>query len=350
MRTRIEEWISVVAALALSACSDDGQAQNGSMADDGIGSLDTAGSDDDGIGDLDGGPKLDLPGGDEAMDGGDELSDEGCKKVDFLFVVDSSPSMQDEQDNLLVSFPGFISAIEDALMVDDFHLMVIDASQTLGGGCDGTLGAGRTSSAAGQDCGLTGGNRYATQEQPDLVDAFTCMASRGADGDPNEQTMNSLMASIGPLNGAGECNESFLRDDAILVITIITDEEDSPGDAGQGADGACHPADDDENSNGEPGAWKQAVLDVKAGNEQAMVVLALTGDCDVGGDCEGIYIDMFNPAAPITGAEPAPRVREFATSFSYGSVGPICADDFAPFFADAVSVIESACDDFEPPG
>ncbi len=334
------------------ACSDDGQAQNGSMADDGIDSLDTAGSGDDGIGDLDGGgPKLDLPGGDEAMDGGDELSDEGCQKVDFLFVIDSSPSMEDEQDNLLVSFPGFISAIQDALMIDDFHVMAIDASQTPGGGCDGTLGAGRTSNAAGQDCGLTGGLRYATQEQPDLVDAFTCMASRGAEGDPNEQTMNSMMASIGPLNGAGECNEGFLRDDAVLVVTIITDEEDSPGDAGQQQipDGSCQPADDDPNSTGDPGAWKQAVLDAKAGDENAMVVLALTGDCDAGGDCAGIFIDALNPAAPITGAEPAPRVREFATSFSYGSIGPICADDFAPFFAAAVSVIESACDDFEPP-
>jgi hypothetical protein len=350
VRTNIEWLGGVVATLGIVACSDDGQAQNGSMADDGIASLDTAGSED-GIGDLDGGgPKLDLPGGADGMDGGDEAGDQGCQKVDFLFVVDSSPSMEDEQDNLLVSFPGFISAIEDTLMVDDFHVMVIDASQTPGGGCDGTLGAGRTSNANGQDCGLVGGQRYATEEQPDLVDAFTCMASRGAEGDPNEQTMNSLLASIGPLNGAGECNEGFLRDDAVLVVTIITDEEDSPGDAGQGADGACHPADDDPNSNGDPGAWRQAIVSAKHDDEQAMVVLALTGDCDAGGDCEGILIDQFNPGAPITGAEPAPRVREFATSFGYGSVGPICADDFAPFFADAVSVIESACNDFEPPG
>ena len=49
-------------------------------------------------------------------------------------------------------------------------------------------------------------------------------------------------------------------------------------------------------------------------------------------------------------AEPAPRLREFTQSFGYGSVGPVCAADYAPFFEAAVSVIESACDDFIPQG
>src|SRR5688572_13939494 len=36
---------------------------------------------------------------------------EGCKAVDFLFVIDNSGSMSDEQDNLTASFPGFFAAI-----------------------------------------------------------------------------------------------------------------------------------------------------------------------------------------------------------------------------------------------
>lgn len=334
------------------ACSDDGRENDASQTGSGIDSVDTGGSSEDGIGEV-GGPKLDSQvDSAEGTAGGDEAGDQGCKKVDFLFVVDSSPSMEDEQDNLLASFPGFITAIEDALMIDDFHVMVIDASLTPGGGCDGTLGAGRTTSGAGQDCGLVGGTRYANQQQPDLIGAFTCMASRGYAGDPNEQTMNSTLASIGMLNGVGECNEGFLRDDAVLVVTLITDEEDSPGDNPPNLlpDGSCVPADGDPNSNGDPQAWKDAVITAKNDDQGAMVVLALIGDCDIGGACEGIFIDGVNPNAPITGAEPAPRLREFAMSFQLGSVGPICADDFAPFFADAVSVIASACDDFVPPG
>jgi hypothetical protein len=198
---------------------------------------------------------------------------------------------------------------------------------------------------------IVGDQRFANQDQPDLAAAFSCMGARGFAGDPNEQTMNSLMAALGPLEGAGACNEGFLRDDAVLVITVITDEEDSPGDAVAipALDGTCEPVDADPNSSGDPMTWHDAVIAAKNGDGDAVVVLALTGDCDAGGACPGIAFDPLDPAAPITGAEPAPRVREFAMSFGYGSVGPVCADDYSGFFADAVSVIASACDEFEPP-
>jgi hypothetical protein len=49
-------------------------------------------------------------------------------------------------------------------------------------------------------------------------------------------------------------------------------------------------------------------------------------------------------------AEPSPRLREFSESFTYGSWGSICSLDYAPFFDSAVSVIDTACEQFEPPG
>ncbi|MCA9707982.1 MAG: hypothetical protein KDK70_19170 [Myxococcales bacterium] len=295
------------------------------------------------------GVKFDTPNG----SGGDPPPpEEGCQKVDFLFVIDSSGSMEDEQDALLASFPGFIAAIEDTLMLDDFHVMVVDAGATPGGGCDGILGAGRTTSASGQNCQLAGGHRYATQDQPDLAQAFSCMASRGYAGSPDERTMDSLLQSVTVLDTPGQCNDGFLRDDAILVVTIITDEEDSSSDnnASPALDGSCEPADSDPNSSGAPALWRDQLIQVKAGDPAAVVVLSLLGDCDVGGACPGIVVNQFNPAAPITGAEPAPRLRAFTESFEHGSVGPVCAPDYAPFFEAAVSVIDSACSEFEPPG
>jgi hypothetical protein len=339
-------------ALASMGCANDRPSEGETSGGPGITETPTA---DTGIGELagdDDGPKLDISGAADGTAGGDELGSEGCKKVDFLFVIDSSPSMEDEQDNLLTSFPGFLDAISSSLEIDDFHLMVIDASEIDGGGCDGTLGAGLRESAAGQDCMLSGDLRYATQDQPDLAATFSCMGARGFDGDPNERTMDSLTAAIGPLLAPGGCNEGFLRDDAVLVVTIITDEEDSPGDSQQdpSLDGSCEPVDSDPNSNGDPGAWHDAVIAAKNGDADAMVVLALTGDCDAGGDCPGIAFDPFDDDSPVTGAEPAPRVREFASSFGFGSVGPVCAADYSGFFSDAVSVIASACDGFVPPG
>lgn len=327
-------------------CGDDG---GSGSSDDGIVTLTT--TDGETSASTSGGMKFDVGEGDGTGGSAEGGEGDGCEKVDFVFVIDSSASMADEQQTLLVSFPGFISAIEDTLMLNDFQVMVLDAGAVAGAGCDGTLGAGRTTSWSGQDCGIVGGNRYATQAQPDLTAAFSCMASRGQTGPSNEQTMDSLLAGIGPLTGAGQCNEGFVRDDAVLVVTLITDEEDDTNDINPAPkwDGTCEPADSDTNSAGDPQSWYDAVVAAKNGDPKAAVVLSLIGDCDQGGQCAGIVFDPNNPTAS-TGAEPSPRLREFTNKWNYGSIGPVCAPDYAPFFEQAVSVISSACDDFKPPG
>ena len=367
-------WTSAIAGAAIvalaGACADEGGGRGGAVGWTGPGNSDGAGDAGEGIGDGgsvgdddndedgdddddayddDAGLKFDLPDNDD----GGEVPDpeEGCQKVDFVFVVDSSPSMADEQDNLLASFPGFISAIEDTLQVNDFHVMVIDAGEVSGGGCDGTLGAGQVRSGNGQDCGLMGGQRYATAATPDLPNAFSCMANRGDDGPGNERTMDALLQGLGLQALAGACNDGFLRDDAILVVTMITDEEDDPGDGSADVpplDGSCVPVDMDPNSGGDPPTWKTTLVGAKNGDEEAIVVLGLIGDCDVGG-CPGMAIDPLGGGVP-SGAEPAPRLRTFIESFIHGSTGPVCANDYTPFFDSAVSVIDSACSDFEPPG
>ena len=34
----------------------------------------------------------------------------------------------------------------------------------------------------------------------------------------------------------------------------------------------------------------------------------------------------------------------------HGIAGSVCEPDYAPFFADAVGIIDDACDNFQPPG
>lgn len=298
------------------------------------------------------GEKFDLGGGSGSGGNGGESNPVGCEKVDFVFVIDSSRSMEDEQDNLLASFPQFIDAIRNTLMINDFQLMAVDAGELNGGGCEGTLGAGRVRNGDGQDCGVQGDARYVTSAQADLADAFSCIAARGIEGSTDEQTMEALVEAVGPLAQPGGCNEGFIRPDALLVVVIITDEEDSPRDNnGAGSlDGSCNPVDTDPNSAGDPDTWLSAVAGAKGGNPDAVVVLSLIGDCDVGGDCEGMRLEGTGQNAPVSGAEPAPRIRQFTESFPFGSVGPICADDFIPFFTSAVSVVGTACEGFVPPG
>lgn len=258
----------------------------------------------------------------------------GCAKVDFLFVVDNSLSMLEEQTALVNSFPGFMSVVEQTLGAGDFHVMVVDTdagdvrdaiSALLGqstDACGPTLGAGRRQSQAGEDCGLASDRRYLDSSQVELETAFSCIAEVGTLGNPREAPVDAMLASIAPsLVGPGGCNEDFLRDDAILVVTLIGDEDDAV-------------------SSGEPEVWRDTLVQAKGGSDSSIVFLGLIG----GEPTAGASVSCADGESP----DPAPRLHSLIQSFSFGTVGDICAADYAPFFAQAVSVIDTACEDFSP--
>lgn len=272
---------------------------------------------------------------------------EGCKKIDFLFVVDNSGSMADEQESLVNSFDGFITSIQSTVMAEDYHIMVIDTDEAnsfaqeclllcqilpecegypcdmlpMPEGCDATLGSGLLKDPKNEPCGVAGDNRYMVDGQPDLSGTFACLGKVGTNGDGSERPMEAMVSAVSTLNKVGGCNEGFVRPDALLVVTFITDEED------------------DEESNGSPIGWNASLIAAKAGDEKSIVVLGLIGDPD-----------QPNAVCSQDQAEASPRLREFAESFTYGSWGSICSPDYAPFFDAAVSVIDTACELFEPPG
>ena len=66
-------------------------------------------------GESDSGPLLDVGAGDGGVPTGETGTGTGCAKVDFLFVIDNSNSMAEEQQRLVDAFPGFIASIEDTL-------------------------------------------------------------------------------------------------------------------------------------------------------------------------------------------------------------------------------------------
>ncbi len=302
--------------------------------------------------------------GTDDTDGGDVKYDtgpsgkKGCDKIDFLFVVDNSESMKDEQENLVASFPAFEAQIAEQV-ANDHQIMVVDTdafwpgcgdSATCDdcceywctnlanpecysecnsiacptGDCNTTLGAGRRDNAAGDDCGFATEARYVDTDQPMLADTFACMGDVGTNGNLEEKPMQAMLDAVTGLSAEGECNDGFLRDDAILVVTVISDE-------------------DDEGSLGGPQQWHQQLVDAKNGDEAAVVVLALVGDPD-----------LPNPVCSMgmngDGAYPAPELRAWASSFTHGTWASVCVPDYGPFFVDAVSVIDVACEEFEPEG
>ncbi len=285
---------------------------------------------------------------DATAEGGDG---EGCAAIDFLFVIDNSGSMGDNQQALIGSFPGFIQKIQETIAdVDSYHIMVVKTDQywndcTVECGffpflcqfgdvnacdgapsaCDNTLGAGVNfpvgEDASNQYCNLTGGQRYITPQEPfdQLPQKFTCIASVGTDGDSEEKPLQSLTAAVSPgLNGGGGCNSGFLRDDAVLVLTIITDEEDS--------------------SVGTPQGLYENIVAQKGGHPENVVVLGLIND-----------VDLPNPICPVESGD-ALRIRTFMDYFPNSIRGSICDLNYAPFFEQAVDLINTSCEEFVPIG
>jgi hypothetical protein len=158
-------------------------------------------------------------------------------KLDLLFMIDDSPSMQEEQANLARNFPLLIEALERMPSgFPDLHLGVVSSDMGAGtlvssGVCGNSLGQGGVLQAR-NGCGLesngasflklpadgTPGNF-----QGDIADVFGCMAKLGTSGCGYEHQLQAVrMALSGFVTG----NDGFLRSDAHLAVVYITDEDD----------------------------------------------------------------------------------------------------------------------------
>ena len=139
--------ISVGLALLSLGCGGDDRAEMSggdaggiTVSDSGIDP--SAGGDESGDDESSGGSDsgVDPTGADPTAAGDEGGSDAGCRAVDLLFVIDNSGSMEDEQANLISSFPGFIDAMKDQLSEDLGYHVGITTSDLYAGNVDWVAG------------------------------------------------------------------------------------------------------------------------------------------------------------------------------------------------------------------
>ena len=118
------------------------------------------------------------------------------------------------------------------------------------------------------------------------------------------------------------CNGGFLRDDALLVVTLIQDTYDS-------------------DSMGTPDDWIAALRTAKHDDDDAFMVLVLTTDVDLG-YMQLCWPNEYNP-------NPNP-LRTLGDGVEHGFVGSICMDSYGDWFKERVTYLVDLCDDFVPPG
>ena len=165
-------------------------------------------------------------------------------KVDILFMVDNSLSMEAMARELRNRFGQFFTVFDDLVRSGtyaDLHIGVVtsDYGAGLGSGICGNGGSGQQGLLQGigadasvgcrgplgnvnyisYDFAPTGANNLPAGQ--DLVQTFTCMASVGTQGCGFEHVLESVRAALlHPANG------DFLRSDALLTVVFLTNEDD----------------------------------------------------------------------------------------------------------------------------
>jgi hypothetical protein len=317
----------VISAVVLVACSDDGASPAASTAmETGIPSP-TAG--DEGTADAaldDTGPLLDVGGG-ATMGGGDEGGAMGCTKVDVVIAVDNSSSMTEEiealQGPVFDSFPQTLLDVNNGL--DDFQLGLIDACPK--------PAALQDMGAAGA-CGYSTMRNYMSSTSPSLANEFQCATglpfmagwSGGDDTcedslDDDEQPAYTAATVVSP-PFVDDANMGFLRDDAVLMVVAITDEDEALVDASDAL------------------AIYDKLVAAKGGNVDAIAYMGVAG----GSDCDGPYGSAND--ATISRA-----VAQLFETQGRGMFWDLCQGELEVGFQTFIeTVVDSTCMTFEPVG
>src|SRR3954470_18755688 len=164
------------------------------------------------------------------------------RKLDILFMIDNSNSMDHSQANLAKNLPALMNVLKT--LPDgppDLHIAVVSSDMGAGDGsfgmCSGTGDKGVFHHAPTGTCTATNLQPGATYISApiggtpnftgDITDVFQCITKVGVEGCGFEQQLASVARALGA-DGAPPPPENlgFIRRDAYLAIVLITNEDD----------------------------------------------------------------------------------------------------------------------------
>ena len=155
-----------------------------------------------------------------------------CNKMDLVFVVDDSGSMSEEQSNLASNFPMFASVLQNYVNEAGEHVDFRIAVTTTGKDISYSINLGGTSLPQTEhgdngkfknNCGVA--TRWLDAATPNLGTTLGCRANVGTGGPSYEMPLMMAKWSLSDRVTSGE-NAGFLRDDALLGVVMLTDEDD----------------------------------------------------------------------------------------------------------------------------
>ncbi len=184
----------------------------------------------------DGGGGDDTGGGPDGGGSNDPGTVQKCNKMDIVFVVDDSGSMSEEQANLASNFPMFATVLQNYVNEEgehiDFRIAVTttgkDFTTTFTGFPLPPMTEHGPNGAFLNNCGVT--QRWLDSTTPNLSTTLGCRANVGTGGCSYEMPLLMTKHALADQVTAGP-NAGFLRDDALLGVVMLTDEDDGSSSA-----------------------------------------------------------------------------------------------------------------------
>lgn len=333
-------FLALLVAFSLLGCSDDTRTPGG---------RDTGPADDTGT-PSDTGTGRDTNFGDRFV----PPPEDECDKIDFLFIVDDSGSMGEEQANLAENFPRFVEIVDryrtEAGSPLDYRLGVTttgkDITTVITFNLPGIPFPPMEISETGptgallQECGMT--RKWIESGDPDVAGTFSCLAEVGTSGSGVEMPLYMTELALTERIADGS-NAGFLRDDALLAVVILTDEDDCSRpedrieitlDVMGGAAGAADTCDPDATM---PVARFLTALDGVKGDRGRWAAAIIAGPGP--GTCSS----SFGDAAEAT------RLQQFTSDAGMNVVfSSICDGDLSGSLETALDTFEAACQSFPP--
>jgi MYXO-CTERM domain-containing protein len=165
------------------------------------------------------------------------------RKLDILFMIDNSSSMDSSQANLKTNLPKFMDVFKNLSGgLPDLHIAVVTSDMGAGDGsitgCSRTGQGGVFQFGPGIGCTATNldpGDTFISSPigstsnfTGDITAVFQCIATVGSAGCGFEHQLASVGRALGAdgLGAAPQENQGFLRPDAMLAIVLVTNEDD----------------------------------------------------------------------------------------------------------------------------
>lgn len=167
-----------------------------------------------------------------SQDGGQQL--ELKPQLDVLFVIDNSDSMKEEQENLARNINYFVKRFGANGMID-FHIGVTsvwDSSPRFQANMKKPFVQGELRRAK-DGKGQTLKSRFVYRFenfQSALANTLKIGIAPYKDGGPETEEVLSPISAAIKNSGKGQINEGFFRDEAQLVVIMMTDADDSSRD------------------------------------------------------------------------------------------------------------------------